>query len=135
MKCPVCFLEQKHYENERVHVCPYCDAILIYREDGYFRWDSQKWWIKYRKYSSLGAFDTEKEHFEFEFNENWILNNKYILNEKENKKEIKNRKRVEWVEGILPITALPGSYIEYEISDEKIKIQDHENLFVFKRIQ
>lgn len=134
MKCPVCLLEQKHYEGEKVHVCPYCDAILIYKENRYVRWEFEKWWISHKKHDSLGALETESMIFEFNFKEVWYLNNFYKLIKKDNERNVKNEEHVKWVEGIIPLLLLPGSSIKYEINENEIILQDKEESFIFKRI-
>jgi len=134
MKCPVCLASQTIYPGEMIHVCPYCDAILIYDKKLKVV-DNFPWWTK--KIEDLrdnqGIVITEKRRLEFQFKEKWILNGKYYLYE--NTAERGNMdENVKWIYGSIPIFTLPD--LKVGIVEEKfIKIYHQKGCSVFKPIE
>lgn len=134
MKCPVCFASQESIPNEKVHVCPYCDSILIPYENGYRTVDQFPWWIKknFDLGNKVGIVITEKRILFFSYGKNWILNDKYVLeNNIENNAE-KNEK-VTYIYGSIPIFTLPGQSISI-VENEGIKIYHQKGLAIFNPI-
>ncbi len=134
MKCPVCYASQEIIDGEIIHICPYCDAILIY--DGSLkRVDSFPWWIRggIKIPANEGIIVTEKRSLHFQYKEKWFLDNKYemILNE-ESRGEM-NEKVLE-IYGKLPIFVLPGLKIGLEYHDN-LTIRHHKGSAIFKRIE
>ena len=134
MKCPICYATQKIFENEIVHVCPYCDAILIY--DGSLKKvDFFPWWIKNKMKLSEneGIIVTENELFHFHYEGKWILNNYYEMVKSDNRKGDMDRTVIE-IYGKLPIFALPGMKIVVE-KNEDIIITHQRGSTIFKRFK
>lgn len=134
MKCPVCFATIDPIPGEMIHVCPYCDAILIPGEKGYSTIDKKPWWIKKTEdlRGSTGILVTENHTFIFNYRERWILNEKFELEYKSNENIDKNEK-VTYIYGALPVFTYPGMSISTVI-DDKIKIYHQKGLTVFKPI-
>ncbi len=131
MKCPVCFASQTVYPGEMVHVCPYCDAILIY-DKKLKTIDSFPWWTK--KLEDLsgiqGLIITEKRRLEFQFEEKWILNRKYELVENKYEKG-KMDEPVKYIYGSIPIFTLPDLKIGI-VEENFIKIYHQKGCSIFK---
>ncbi len=132
MKCPVCFATQKTFPGELIHICPYCDAILIPSEKGYMTIDKFPWWIKKEKelYDATGILITEKHQFFFTYKDKWILDNKYEL-EKFSDEKIEGKENVIYIYGSMPVFTYPGLNVSI-IFDDKIKIYHQKGLTVFK---
>ncbi|MGC8663912.1 MAG: hypothetical protein ACP5SF_05540 [Thermoplasmata archaeon] len=134
MKCPICFASQESILGELIHVCPYCDAILIPFKEGYRSIDQFPWWIRKDKdlNGKKGLIVTEKQILYFDFNKNWILNDKFILDKTLNINNDKEEK-VLYIYGSLPIFTIPGQNISV-IFDDELKIYHQKGLTIFKPV-
>jgi hypothetical protein len=135
MKCPVCYASQKIYDNEVAHVCPYCDAILIYDGRSLRRIDRFPWWIKRRRKVEgfTGLVITEKNELYFKYTGRWILNEDYYLFSKNNERGRMDENVIE-IYGSFPILAFPGIGIGVE-KGKDIKITHPGGSTIFKRIE
>lgn len=134
MKCPVCFASQVSYENELIHVCPYCDAILIPDENRYKIVDIFPWWVpKQHDEKVNGILISDKHKFLFYYKDNsWIVNNKYIFYEIVNEKYEYNE-YVKYIHGSMPVFTYPGLKITV-VEDDQLKIYHQKGLTIFNRI-
>lgn len=134
MKCPICFATIEPVSGEMIHVCPYCDAILISAENHYRVIDRFPWWIKKEidLKDAAGILITEKNRFTFTFRKRWILNGRFELEYVSDEKAEKNE-TVTYIYGSLPIFTYPGLKISIKM-DGKIKIYHQKGLAVFKPI-
>ncbi len=132
MRCPVCFSSQTIQPGEMIHVCPYCDAILIYDNNKLKTIDKFPWWIK--KIENLsgihGLIITEKRRLEFQFKGKWILNEKFVLVENISEKGSMDE-AVKYIYGSIPVFTLPDLKLGV-IEENGIKIYHQKGCSFFK---
>lgn len=135
MKCPVCYASQEIFENEVVHICPYCDAILINDGRSLRRVDIFPWWIKKKRETgeNEGIIITDGNELHFSYTNGWILNREYKLLKIDGSRG-KMKERVIEVYGRLPVLAFPGVYIGVEWESSPV-IRHPGGSAIFERIE